>query len=86
MDVNMVWTDQSAKILRQGEMIEAARARRSQAGAPRTPRRRPHHAALSQVGKTLSTVGSKLQDRYEDTGERAPKERTHRRDYRPSIV
>lgn len=86
MDVNMVWTDQSAKTLRRGEMIEAANARRSQAGAPKGQQRRLHQAALSQVGKTLSTVGGKLQDRYADTGNRSSEERTHRRDYRPSTV
>jgi hypothetical protein len=81
MDNNMVWTDQTAKIIRRGEMIEAARTRRSQAGAPRARRRRLHHAALSQVGKTLSTVGGRLQDRYRDS-----EEHTHRRDYRPSVI
>lgn len=82
MDNNMVWNDQTARILRQGEMIEAARARRNQAVVSKTHRRRAHHCALSQIGKTLSTVGGRLQDRYDSSEE----QHTHRRDYRPSLV
>ena len=82
MDNNMVWNDQTARILRQGEMIEAANARRSQAVVSKTQGRRFHHSALSQIGKTLSTVGGRLQDRYDSCEE----QHTHRRDYWPSAV
>ena len=82
MDNNMVWNDQTARMIRQGEMIEAAKVRRNLAFASQLNRRRIHQSALSRIGKMLSTVGGRLQERYDTTEEPRP----YRRDYRPGTV
>lgn len=82
MIVDRVWNDHTAKLLRQGEMIEAARARRNRAFASQLNRRASNHRTLPQIGKTLSIARNPLQESCTSSEEACP----DWRDCRPSVV